>query len=107
MRAGGSLDANVNRWRGQMGLEPATEAEIAALTTRPLFGIPAYIVDVTGAFKGMGAAEAQADYRLLGLILPVGQTGQSLFVKMIGPQQLVADNESNFHAFCDSLRINR
>ena len=105
MQAGGSLEANANRWLGQLGLDPLTEEQIAALPTRSLFGIPAYIVDATGAYKGMGAAEAMEDYRLLGLILPVGNTGQSLFVKMVGPQALVDENESKFNAFCDSLKI--
>lgn len=105
MRAGGSLEANVNRWRDQMGMAPATAEELSALPTRELFGIPAYVVDLKGDFKGMGETEAMKDYRMLGLILPVGNTGQSLFVKMVGPQQLLGDNESNFYAFCDSLRV--
>lgn len=105
MRAGGSLAANVNRWRGQMGLEPATDDELNNLETRNLFGFPAYVVDISGDFKGMGAGEAKTDYRMLGLILPVGNSGQSLFVKMTGPKQLVDDNETKFHEFCDTLRI--
>ena len=99
---GGGLVANVNRWRGQMGQEPLSDAEVAALPKQALFGLEGTFLDVTGEFSGMGAAEAKKDYRLLGVILtsPAG----AVFVKMTGPADLVAANEENFHQFCASLQ---
>jgi hypothetical protein len=44
-----SLLANVNRWRGQVGLEPVTEAELPRVTTQLKVGdAVATLVDVTG-----------------------------------------------------------
>src|SRR5690606_19513113 len=60
--AGGGLAANVNRWRAQMGTEPLTDEQVAALPTRSLFGQPARFVAVDGAFSpGMGSNETFPD----------------------------------------------
>lgn len=45
---GGGLAENVNRWRGQLGLAPLAEAEVAALETIPVDGAPARLCDFTG-----------------------------------------------------------
>ncbi len=103
MRAGGSITANVNRWRSQMNLDPLPESAIAELPRRPLFGMQAVAVEMAGDYTGVGAGEAKQDYRLLGVILPVSST--SLFVKMIGPADAVEANRAKFEAFCDSLRV--
>lgn len=99
---GGGLAANVNRWRGQMGQDPLSEEDVAALPKQALFGLEGTFIDVSGEFSGMGATEAKKDYRLLGVILtsPAG----AVFVKMTGPADLVAANEENFHQFCASLQ---
>ncbi len=98
---GGGLAANVNRWRGQMGLEPAEEAAIEALPLRTLFGKPATYLSLDGTFSGMGA-EPKDGYRMLGLISTDG--GSTYFVKLTGPQELVAENQAKFEAFCASLK---
>lgn len=102
-RAGGSLEDNVNRWRQQMGLEPAPSDEINSLPRRPLLGGSAVIVKLDGEFTGMGESSAAKDYRMLGAILQLQQV--SVFVKMVGPRSLVEANEEEFNAFCDSLRV--
>lgn len=101
-RVGGDVTGNVQRWRKQMGLAPATPDEIAALAKRTLLGGPAVFVDLRGAFTDMGATTPLAGRRLLGLILAQG--AESLFVKFVGPEALVSANESAFAAFATSLR---
>ena len=96
------MAANVNRWRGQMGLEDLDEAAVEALPKKPLFGYEATFLSLDGDFAGMGQ-EGKADYRLLGLILTAGDG--ALFVKMTGPRDLVAANAEQFDAFCQSLRV--
>ena len=63
-RVGGEL-ANVNRWRGQMGLPPASEADLEDLLDRfEAPGYDAYIARVTGADEHMlaiGVYEDAAD----------------------------------------------
>lgn len=98
---GGGMAANVNRWRGQMGLEPYTDEEFAALETRELLGQNATYVDMQGSFTGMGGAGAVDDARLLGLVLL--DAGQSIFVKLIGPADAVAAQQENFNHFVASL----
>lgn len=97
---GGGLVSNVNRWREQIGLPPQSEAEILALPQRLLFGNEATIIELEGAFKGMGDV-AEAGYGLLGAILSMSEG--TLFVKLTGPIETVRANRAEFDQFCDSL----
>ena len=100
--SGGGTVANLNRWRGQMGLGPSNEDEIAALPTIMFLGQPALYATMDGVFSGMGSAPKEG-YRLLGTILSSDQF--TLFVKMTGPVDVVKEEEENFKLFCASLRI--
>lgn len=100
--AGGGLVANVNRWRGQMGLDPLTEAEIIALPKKPMFGLQGTFVDIAGTFSGMGGGPVRENYRMLGVI--VSSDAGAVFVKLTGPADLVAANQTQFDAFCASLQ---
>jgi len=45
----GGQGANINRWRGQLGLPPATEADLTqTVTTIDIDGKKAYVVDIKG-----------------------------------------------------------
>lgn len=102
--AGGGLEANVNRWRKQMGAETLSEAEIAALPKKPLFGQPATFISVDGNFSpGMGSTEVKENYRLLGLIL--SSDAGAVFVKMTGPKDLVEKNTEQFEQFISSIDV--
>jgi len=101
--AGGGLAPNVNRWRGQMGAESLSDEEIAALPRKPLFGQEAAFITVDGDYSGMGAGEPKKDYRLLGLILT--SDAGAVFVKMVGPRDLVAQNEAAFDTFTSSIDV--
>lgn len=98
---GGGLAANVNRWCGQIGLEHMTDEEIAALPQAELLGEAATIVDLRGAYSGMGD-EAREDWGLLGLVLATDRF--TLFVKMTGPAEKVSAERPGFEEFCASLR---
>jgi hypothetical protein len=101
--AAGGLAANVNRWRAQMSLAPMTEEELGKLPKRTFLGREATYVSFEGDFKGMGAAEAKTGYRLIGLVQPAPEF--TLFVKMIGPKDLVTANEAAFGQFCQSISV--
>lgn len=100
---GGGLLGNVNRWRGQMGVEPYTEAAFAALPTKMVFGQPALYLDFEGTFTGMGQAEPKDGYRLLGA-LSLYQ-GDGVFVKMVGPAADLAEQVEAFDVFLGSLHF--
>jgi hypothetical protein len=91
--AGGKL-ANVNRWRKEVDLPPATEAELQKTGT--MVDSPAgavTCVDLTGP----------GGKRTLGGILFHG--GTSWFVKLQGPADLVGKQKAAFEAFVKSLRF--
>ncbi len=100
--SGGGLLSNVNRWRGQMGLPPVSETDVANMPRRKLLGAPAAYIDIQGQFTGMGAA-AQADYRMVGAILSLPQG--AVFVKMVGSVASLEGQEEGFAYFCDSMRL--
>lgn len=106
----GGLAANVDRWRSQVGLPPATAAELQSLPTKLVFGTPATFVDVSGHFTGMGDADLP-DARLVGLIQTTAMQAPdgslepyTVFVKFTGPADLVAAELEHFDLFCASLR---
>src|SRR5262249_20774197 len=52
-REAGSLKANLDRWRGQIGLPPASEEEIGKLIRETdINGVKATLVDMTGMSTG-------------------------------------------------------
>jgi hypothetical protein len=101
----GGIAANVDRWRGQFGLEAS--AGISDLPKQPLLGAEAVRVELEGDFKGMVAPGGdepvvKRDYALVGLIAQVGE--ETLCVKFTGPKAVVAAEKANFDAWVKSLR---
>jgi len=93
---GGGLLANVNRWRGQIGLGAVGENDLPQFA-QPLdvSGGQATLVDLTGV-----DAKTNAPTRLLGAI--VSQNGQTWFYKMMGDKQIVAQQKDAFTKFIQS-----
>lgn len=101
---GGGVAANVNRWRAQMSLEPLSEEAVARLPKKRLLGgEDAVYVEFDGTYTGMGGDEPRPDYRMAGLILPVGNS--TVFIKMVGPRAVLEPEMGRFHEFCASLRM--
>lgn len=98
---GGGLDANLNRWRGQLSLPPYTAEEIAALPTINILGDDAVFVEMEGTYTGMGNTDAQEGFALLGAVAEAD--GATYFVKMTGPADVLARERDKFTAFCESL----
>lgn len=100
-RAGGDMTMNLDRWRRQMSLGPMSPADVAKLPTRKVLGQNAFVVTMDGDFAGAMRQPAMKGARLLGLI--VVRAGESLFVKMLGPKDVMEKEAENFFALCDSL----
>ena len=98
----GSDVDNINRWRAQMALPPATEDEITTLPHKDLFNRPAAFVDLTGTFTGAGGAAPRENWRLIGVVRAAADGTRTL--KMTGPADLVGRELPNFDAFLASLR---
>ncbi len=86
---GGNL-ANVNRWRGQLGLDPVASVE-GALEPLSANGLQMLVFD--GANQGT---------RMLGAIVP--RDNETWFFKMTGPDALVARSKPDFLAFLRTVK---
>jgi hypothetical protein len=96
--AGGEL-ANVNRWRGQVGLPPVDESQLAATGEKVSIGsTPASLYDVAGTNPQTQQAE-----RILGSILT--SEGTTWFFKMTGSDALVESEKPAFKEFLKSIRM--
>lgn len=88
----GGEAANLNRWRGQLQLAPASEAELAAAITR---------------FEQGGLKIAYVDFdngqqRILGALVPFN--GSTWFFKLMGPSAPVAKEKPAFVEFLKTLK---
>ncbi|MBA3849855.1 MAG: hypothetical protein C0502_07650 [Opitutus sp.] len=84
----GGLHANVNRWRGQVGLQPVGNTEVeSAVEHIDMNGLHADFVELVGP-QGV---------RLLGAIVPFER--ETWFFKLTGPDTLVAKERQAFRDF--------
>lgn len=89
----GGVPANVNRWRGQVGLPPATEDEIKqSAEAIQVSGQPAGLYDIAGTNAANGEA-----IRILASIQI--RDGMAWFFKMTGDDHLVAQQKPTFIAY--------
>jgi len=93
--AGGEL-ANLNRWRGQIGLEPITDKERVSLRIQVKTQAgPVTVFDLDNPKNPTG--------RLVVGILST-QAGDTWFVKMVGEHEPVAKAKPAFLKLLESLR---
>jgi hypothetical protein len=96
--AGGDL-ANVNRWRGQVGLDSLADADVLKLAEKVAVGDqPADLYDLAGTSSQTGGAE-----RILGVILH--RDAAAWFFKMTGDPDLVEKQKPAFVAFLKSFQF--
>ncbi len=92
-RAGGDRAANINRWRGQVGLEPLSSEELGN-TSQPF---------EVGSKKGELVEIIAADKTILGVMIP--DEGQTWFIKLTGSAATAVKERSRFEAFAKSLKL--
>ncbi|MEJ2719929.1 MAG: hypothetical protein P8181_02140 [bacterium] len=106
--AGGSVQANLDRWYEQF-IQPngRPSAEAAKVKTSEHNGLEQTTVDLSGTFlqttTPMGPqSEEKPDYRMLAGVIetPSGPW----FVKVIGPAKTVAHWEKSFYEFMASIK---
>jgi hypothetical protein len=91
--AGGGLLANVNRWRGQVGLPPVTEDGLAAIVAKTeTLGVKGDMVELVGP-KGT----------IFGIAATSG--GNQYFIKLTGDNDTAQAQKANFEAFVKSLQL--
>ncbi len=90
----GGLHANINRWRGQVGLAPASNAEIDQSVEH---------LDVNGLHVELVEMVGPSGIRLLGAIVPHQQ--ETWFFKLTGPDALIAGEKAAFRAFVQTVQV--
>ena len=96
--AGGDF-ANVNRWRGQVGLQPAPDDELQSSSENvEAGGQPAELYDIAGVVASGGSTN-----RIIAAIQH--RDGTTWFFKMTGDANLVEQQKSAFVGFLKTLSL--
>jgi hypothetical protein len=88
----GSMDANVSRWRGQIGLSPEGKSDIQQIEGEMPFDFLTLVAESKAA--GQDQSIIAAIYH---------QSDRTLFLKFMGPTEVVADHKIDFLQLAGSL----
>lgn len=106
---GGSVDANITRWLGQITQADGSDtAQKAKRSTRDVGGVSVSLLEVSGTYAGgmmmpgAPAAEPMTNATMLAAIAS-GPSGP-IFFKMVGPAQAVEQSRAAFDQMVGSLR---
>lgn len=103
-RVGGSVEANLNRWKAQF--DPPKDGTLKR-TERTVAGLRVTIFEIAGSYTGMvikGQVNKPRDsYALLAAIVETG-SGDLWFFKMTGPEKTVAAARADFDSLANSFR---
>jgi hypothetical protein len=103
MRAGGTVQANIDRWMAQF-----SPLDRKAVEKTSVAGQEVHLVDLAGTYLNrrgpFAPAVASDDYRMLGAIVVTKQYGR-YFVKFYGPRAIVGKNEKAFQSMIKSLKV--
>lgn len=95
---GGGLFANVNRWRGQLGLDPVDPDKLDSVTQHlDTTAGAATLVDFTGT-----DAKTSQPARLIAVVVPHGDS--TWFFKLMGDGGTVAAQKENFVKFVQTVQ---
>ena len=93
---GGGLGANVNRWRGQIGLGPLTKFEIEAEAKNRVSELGNYQL-----FRLVNLEKKESAF--LAAIYPLESS--ALFIKLTASADGILELEKAFKAFCSSMKL--
>ena len=88
----GSFQDNINRWRGQAGLEPVAEQQPGQFQQINVAGHPALFLSFTGPEKQV-------------LVSMDVEGSEFWFVKMLGPKAVVSAQQDAFRQFLASMQF--
>jgi len=93
---------NVNRWRGEIGLEPIKQDQLAGIVQKlEVDGKPSDYVELIP--DAAQPAESQADKATIAATVSAGET--IWFFKMRGDRDLVVGQRDKFKSFLESVRF--
>jgi hypothetical protein len=105
MAAGGSVDANVERWYGQFTQPDGSSTKERAKTEkRTIAGREVHLVDITGTYREQFAGNTELpNYRMLAAIVVTPEA--NFFIKYYGPRKTITANEKPFKEMIESLSV--
>jgi hypothetical protein len=105
--AGGSVDENIARWKGQFSKKLDKESR----ETVDAGGVKFTLVDLTGTFDDsrgmMGPSVTRPDYRMLGAIFQIPNEGSLHFIKCYGPKKTITARADEIKEFLSSLKVDK
>ena len=105
MGQGGSVEANIERWIGQISQPDGSSSKEKAKTNKKeIGGMPVTLVDVSGTYSAgmMSNAPPRQGYRMLAA---VAETPEGpWFFKLTGPEKTIAKWSSSFDQFIGSFK---
>ncbi|MEO8358752.1 MAG: hypothetical protein ABI672_01880 [Vicinamibacteria bacterium] len=108
-QAGGGVQANLDRWVGQMTqTDGKASKDVAKTSTMKVKDLALTVVDLSGTYiaeKTPGSAERynKPDFKLIAAV--VEGSGGPYYVKVVGPAKTVAKWDASIQAFLKSLRV--
>jgi len=104
MGAGGSIEANIDRWKGQF-VKMTKEAVVKEETIAEQ---KVHMVELVGNFKDQrgpfAPAEIKEDYTMLAAIITTEKLG-NYFLKFYGPSATIDENKEKFTTMVKSLKV--
>ena len=110
MAAGGSIEANIDRWIGQFTqADGKATRDRAKISKKMISGLEVHLVDISGNFKDMprgpfGPSVDREKYRMMAAIVVAG--GGQFFFKFYGPEKTIAEHEKSFTSMVEGLKRN-
>ena len=112
MGAGGSIEANIDRWRGQYTQPDGSDtAKMTKVKKAEYGGQKVTMVDITGTYLDSpggpfagGQQIERTKYRMLAAIVQTANDG-NYFVKLYGPEMTMKKNAKKFEAMIKSVKV--
>jgi hypothetical protein len=106
---GGSLDANIERWVGQMK-QPEGRPSPVKRDSRTINGLKVTLVDLTGTYVAEMAPGSGQLHNSPGFRMRAGyiETANGpYFIKLVGPAKTIGAFEKQFEAFLASVKFTK
>jgi hypothetical protein len=109
MAAGGTVEANIERWVGQFSQPDGKNTkDITKSEKTTVDGQEVNLVDISGPYKDQrgpfAPAQTYEDYRMLAAIVSTKDSGR-YFIKLYGPRKTIGANEDAFRKMVESLDV--
>lgn len=102
---GGSVEANIDRWIGQISQpDGSSSKEKAKTSSREVAGKKVTLVDVSGTYSNtmMGNTPPRPGYRMLAAVIETEEG--PWFFKLVGPEKTVSKWSGSFDQFINGLK---